>query len=82
MGLDQEKRLHRYHPVLSRASWSGREASHVLLGLLVKVFLAEADPLVVGIDEALERRWRKKIAYTRVSTASLARTIHEAEFCS
>jgi DDE superfamily endonuclease len=61
MGLDQEKRFHRYHRVLSRASWSSREASRVLLGLLVEAFVPEG-PLVVGIDETLERRWGKKIA--------------------
>ena len=27
MGLDQEKRFHRYHRVLSRASWSSRKVS-------------------------------------------------------
>jgi len=62
MGLNQEKRFHRYHRVLSRASWSSREVSRVLLGLLVKVFVAEGEPLVVGIDETLERRWGKKIS--------------------
>jgi hypothetical protein len=62
MGLDQEKRYHRYHRVLNRASWSSREVSRVLLGLLVKVFVPEGGPLVVGIDETLERRWGKKIA--------------------
>jgi hypothetical protein len=72
MGLDQERPFHRYHRVLNRASWSSQEVSRVLLGLLVKAFLAELpDPLVVGIDETLERRWGKKIAYTRGSTASL-----------
>jgi hypothetical protein len=30
MGLDQEKRFHRYHRVLNRASWSSREVSRVL----------------------------------------------------
>ncbi len=34
----------------------------MLLGLLVKVFVPQGDPLVVGIDETLERRWGKKIA--------------------
>jgi hypothetical protein len=62
MGLDQEKRFHRYHRVLSRASWSSREVGRVLLGLLVEAFVPEGDPLVVGIDETLERRWGKKIA--------------------
>ena len=55
MGLDQHERFHRYHRVLSRASWSSREASRVLLGLLVERFVPEG-PLVVGIDETLERR--------------------------
>jgi hypothetical protein len=61
MGLDQEKRFHRYHRVLSRASWSSREASRVLLRLLAETFVPEC-PLVLGIDETLERRWGKKIA--------------------
>src|SRR5215211_8008086 len=62
MGLDQHKRFHRYHRVLSHASWSSIKASRVLLGLLVKAFVPEGDPLVVGIDETLERRWGKKIS--------------------
>ncbi len=62
MGLDQHKRFHRYHRVLSHASWSSVKASRVLLGLLVEMFVPEGDPLVVGIDETLERRWGKKIA--------------------
>jgi hypothetical protein len=62
MGLDQEKRFHRYHRVLSRASWSSREVSRALLGLLVEAFVPEGSPLVVGIDETLERRYGKKIS--------------------
>jgi hypothetical protein len=62
MGLDQHKRFHRYHRVLSRARWSSREVSRVLLGLLVEAFVCEGDPLVVGIDETLERRYGRKIA--------------------
>jgi DDE superfamily endonuclease len=60
MGLDQYKRFHRYHRVLSRASWSSREASRILLGLLLEAFVGEG-PLILGIDETLERRWGKKI---------------------
>jgi hypothetical protein len=62
MGLDQHKRFHRYHRVLSHASWSSVKASRVLLGLLVEMFVPEGDPLIVGIDETLERRWGKKIS--------------------
>jgi DDE superfamily endonuclease len=62
MGLDQEKRFHRYHRVLSRAGWSSRKASRVLLGLLVEAFVPEESPLVLGIDETLERRYGRKIS--------------------
>jgi DDE superfamily endonuclease len=61
MGLDQEKRFHRYHRVMSRAKWSSTEASRVLLGSLVEAFAPEGT-LVFGVDETLERRWGKKIA--------------------
>jgi DDE superfamily endonuclease len=61
MGLDREKRFHRYHRVLSRASWASLKASRVLVGLLVETFVPEGDPLVLGIDETLERRYGKKI---------------------
>ena len=62
MGLDQQKRFHRYHRVLSRASWSSLEVSRLLVGLLVEAFVPEGAPLVVGIDETLERRYGKKIS--------------------
>jgi DDE superfamily endonuclease len=62
LGIDQQKRFHRYHRVLSRATWSPMEASRVLLGALVETFVPEGGPLVVGIDETLERRRGKKIA--------------------
>jgi hypothetical protein len=61
MGLDQHKRFHRYHRVLNRASWSSRKMSRVLLRVLVEAFVPEGDPLLVGIDETLERRYGKKI---------------------
>ena len=60
MGLDKEKRYCRYHRVLSRAAWSTREASRILLGLLVEAFVPDG-PLVVGVDETLEPRQGKKI---------------------
>jgi DDE superfamily endonuclease len=41
VGLDKEKRFCRYHRVLSRASWSSREASRLLLGLLVEAFVPD-----------------------------------------
>jgi hypothetical protein len=60
MGLDQERCFHRYHRVLSRAAWSSTEASRVLLGSLLEAFVPDG-PLVLGVDETLERRWGPKI---------------------
>jgi DDE superfamily endonuclease len=62
MGLDQYKRFHRYHRVLSRARWSSLQASRILLGLLLEAFVVGEGPLIVGIDETLERRYGKRIA--------------------
>ena len=61
VGLEHERQFCRYHRVLSRAAWSGREVSRVLLGLLVEAFVPEG-PLVLGVDETLERRRGKKIS--------------------
>jgi hypothetical protein len=61
MGLDGFERFHRYHRVLSRARWSSLEASRIVLGLLLEAYVGEG-PLIVGIDETLERRYGKKIA--------------------
>jgi hypothetical protein len=61
MGLDRFERFHRYHRVLSRARWSSLRASRILLGLLLEAFVGEG-PLILGVDETLERRWGKKIS--------------------
>ncbi len=50
-----------YHRVLNRAVWSSLGASRILLGLLVVTF-APRGPLVIGIDETIERRRGPKIA--------------------
>jgi DDE superfamily endonuclease len=61
MGLAQDRRFARYHRVLSRAAWSGQAVGRVLLEVLVTTFVPEG-PLVIGVDETLERRRGKKIA--------------------
>src|SRR3712207_1614313 len=60
VGLQEDRSFCRYHRVLSRAVWSSQEVSHLLLGLLVEAFVPEG-PLVLGVDETLERRRGKKI---------------------
>jgi len=46
--------------VLNRAVWSSREASRVLLGMLVAAF-ALFGPIVLGMDDTIERRRGDKI---------------------
>jgi hypothetical protein len=61
VGLGQTPHFQRYHRVLNRASWSALAVSRVLLRLLVAAFVP-AGPLVVGIDETVERRTGAQIA--------------------
>jgi hypothetical protein len=60
MGLSTEKHFQNFHRVLNRAIWSSREAGHVLLGLLVSTF-AVRGPVVLGLDDTIERRRGAKI---------------------
>src|SRR6478672_7740950 len=54
-GLANGKRFERDHRVLNRAEWSGLAVSRTLLGLLVDAF-APTGPLLIGVDETVERR--------------------------
>jgi hypothetical protein len=62
MGCADEKQFQNYHRVLNRAKWSSRELSRVLGVLLVKLFVPTDAPIVMGIDETIERRRGRKIA--------------------
>jgi hypothetical protein len=61
VGLKAEKNFHKYHRVLSLVEWSALEAARIVLKLLLGCFLP-AGPVIVGIDETLERRWGRMIA--------------------
>jgi hypothetical protein len=62
MGCADEKQFQNYHRVLNRATWSSRELSRLLLGLLVHLFVPGNEPVLIGIDETIERRRGRKIA--------------------
>jgi hypothetical protein len=62
MGLSQETQFQNFHRVLNRARWSSRDASRVLLRLLVAAFVASDAPIVMGIDDHIERRRGAQIA--------------------
>lgn len=60
VGLEGIPNFQNYHRVLSRAVWSSLGASRILLGLLVATFAPDG-PVVLGIDETIERRRGAKI---------------------
>lgn len=61
MGLSQERNYQTYHRVLNRAVWSSLKASRILLVHLIAVFVP-VGPLVMGIDDTIERRRGRRIA--------------------
>ena len=61
MGLSAERHFTNYHRVLNRATWSGRLASRILLGLLVMCFVPPGATVVLGADDTVERRSGRKI---------------------
>ncbi len=60
-GLAHERRFVNYHRVLNRAAWCPRAASRLLFRLLLDAFVP-AGPVVLGIDDTIERRRGKRIA--------------------
>lgn len=51
-----DKGFSRFHRFLSRAEWSGLQGAKILLGLLQAAFVPQGEPLVVAIDDSVERR--------------------------
>ncbi len=60
MGLAQESHFQTYHRVLNRAKWSALAGSRRLLLTLIDAFLP-AGPLIMGLDDTIERRRGAKI---------------------
>ena len=60
MGLANEINFSKYHRVLSHARWNGLALSKILLGLLIQI-LPASWPILIAVDETLERRKGKKI---------------------
>ena len=59
-GLDRTASFAVYHRVLSTARWSARAVAHRLLLVLVATLVRDG-PVVVGIDDTIERRWGARI---------------------
>jgi hypothetical protein len=61
IGLGQERHFVTWHRVLSRAVWDNRLAARLLLKLLVEAFVPTG-PVLLGLDDSIERRRGKPIS--------------------
>jgi hypothetical protein len=61
LGWATEPRCTNDHRVLHRATWSARQGSRMLLGLLVARLVPPGVPLVLGADDTVARRAGGKI---------------------
>lgn len=62
MGRGKDRHFQNDHRVLNRDRWASRIVSTILLRLLVDAFVPPEAPVIVGIDEHIERRRGAKIA--------------------
>ncbi len=63
MGLANDLHFTNYHRLLNRDRWSLWVLSKLLLALIICLCLQPNDPLLLVIDETLERRAGRKIRY-------------------
>jgi len=63
VGLNDERHFTTYHRVLNRAAWSPLALSKALLGLILNAFVGPKAPLLLVIDDTLERRYGRRVAY-------------------
>lgn len=61
IGLRRERHFVNYHRVLNRAVWSSRQAARLLLDRLISTFVSTG-PIVLGVDDTIERRRGKRIS--------------------
>lgn len=60
VGLSRAPTFTNYHRVLNRNRWSSREVARRLLTSLIAAFMPTG-PVVIGLDDTLERRWGARI---------------------
>ena len=63
LGLADSRHFTNYHRVLNRNRWSPWVLSKLLLALIIQVCLPAGMPLILLIDDTLERRRGRKIKY-------------------
>jgi hypothetical protein len=62
LGREHDPDFCTFHRILNRAAWSSRTAAGRLLSLLINAFVPPGAPVVIGLDDTIERRWGPKIS--------------------
>jgi len=62
VGLQWERNFPKYHRVLSQDKWSAFKISKVLFRIVINTFVPKSEPIILGIDDTIERRWGGKIS--------------------
>jgi hypothetical protein len=62
LGRERDPDFCTFHRILNRAAWSSRAAARQMLLLLVTAFVPAGAPVVIGLDDTIERRWGPKIS--------------------
>jgi hypothetical protein len=73
VGRGNEQRFQNYHRVLNRARWNSRTVSQILWGLLVRTFVPSG-PILVGLDDTIERRRGQQIQARRIDRDPVRRS--------
>ena len=60
-GRAEDANFASYHQILNRARWSSRAAARRLLGIIVERLVPDG-PVVIGMDDTIERRWGRRIS--------------------
>lgn len=61
LGRERDPDFCTFHRILNRAVWSSRAVAGRLLRLLIETFVPADAPVVIGLDDTIERRWGAKI---------------------
>jgi DDE superfamily endonuclease len=69
VGLEQTADVTNYHRVLNRSRWSSRWVARCLFRVLVNSF-APTGPVVIGLEDTIERRWGAKIKARGIARSS------------
>ncbi|HEY1353650.1 MAG TPA: hypothetical protein VGF67_28920 [Ktedonobacteraceae bacterium] len=67
LGCSEDKPFPNDHRGPGRATWSNRERSRLWLVLLVHLLVPGNEPMILGMDETIERRGGRQMAAQAVS---------------